>query len=520
VEVVESPETEQTSDSPAASSPASTSAPHPAVTSSPELSTPTPSNPAAGPPEPPVEAAEAPPSSGPKSRVPRARARAIPRPAPKESNPSAVPPERPSQQSLASHDSFNALEPTTDRLAAKRVDAPPAPASSPGGEKKERRPTKTELTPVFPSPVLPSTAVDLHRGDTPPLEERGTVKMSGQERDAALDAVAQPTLVSAQPPLPTASIPPRPSVPAPASVSDPDRTTAMPTADATGATTPFDSRHELTASLPMMELPRPAHRGDTPHPGAHRGDIPHPGVPSPMPPPPTPPPKNERPRRPERMRTTASALYEEDEDGPTMVAPIPASYGDIGPGDSGFLIPAPRASAPDLPRVPDDEATRLHPKRLSASIPPLGDTIPPILSMPPPSAPPLSRPSLPLPSTPPVGHARGDREAAVQAAIDAAAGLSYETRLSEERRSRTYDTAAASMLGMGMITATLASYLAAGNPAKASGYAGMVTLASIALFLMGMAPLQPKNETKFSFLALGAVMLAVSWIRLLWVALS
>lgn len=263
----------------------------------------------------------------------------------------------------------------------------------------------------------------------------------------------------------------------------PDQTAALPSiADATGSTTPYESHAELAARASSAALraagiaPRKFPQG---RPGA-----------------------------------TARALHEEDEDGPTMVAPIPPEVANHVPR---------RPGAPP----PDDEATQVHPFRLPAQ--PVTQPPPPMAAgAPPPSLPSHSQPSISIPSQrepiptapPPVVTSPHHANAAVQAAIDAAAMMSVEGKMLEDRKSRSYDTLAASSLGVGMITASLASYLAARSTEQSPSYFGIVALTTIAMFVIGLGPLQPRNETKLSFIALGGVMLGFTLLGLLIVALS
>jgi hypothetical protein len=218
---------------------------------------------------------------------------------------------------------------------------------------------------------------------------------------------------------------------------------------------------------------------------------------------------------------TAEALHEEDEDGPTMVAPIP-------PEVSGqpSQAPPPRPGPPPQ----DDEATAVHPGRLppqpvTQPPPPMHTSSP--VSVPVSSSTPISiqprdlahaAPPPILDEAPQDAPPSGRPSSAIQAAIDAAAMMPIEAKLLAERKARTYDTFAASILGVGMITSALACYLAAGVPEKTSGYFGVVALAAVAMFLVGMGPMQQRNETKVTFIALGGVMLAFTLISLLIVA--
>lgn len=223
---------------------------------------------------------------------------------------------------------------------------------------------------------------------------------------------------------------------------------------------------------------------------------------------------------------TASALFEEDEDGPTMVAPIPAEVKRAPlPARAGADgAPPPRP----IPPPHDEEQTAVHPHRLPK---PAITEPPPPLEASVPSVPPVSHPvSMPQPremvptAPPPVVNPPPQDLAPpsanrVQAAFDAASVMPLEAKMIAERKARSYDTVAASILGFGMITAALASYLASGVPEKTAGYFGVVALTAVAMFLVGMGPIQKRNETKITFIALGAVMLAFTLIRLLFVAI-
>ncbi len=209
---------------------------------------------------------------------------------------------------------------------------------------------------------------------------------------------------------------------------------------------------------------------------------------------------------------TAETLHEEDEDGPTMVAPIPAE---------AAQSPPPRPGPPPT----DEEATQVHPGRLPQ--PPV--TQPPPQMHPAPVAMPPMSPShaaIPavrgvIPSAPSgMTHLSGDHQvSAVQTAIDAAAMMSLEAQMLDDHRSRAYDTFAASLLGGGMFTSALSCYLATRFVDKSASFFSVVALTTIAMFVIGVAPLQKRSETAFVFLAIGGVALAFTLIWLLAIAL-
>jgi len=201
---------------------------------------------------------------------------------------------------------------------------------------------------------------------------------------------------------------------------------------------------------------------------------------------------------------TAAALFEEDEDGPTMVARLPVR--------------------------PDEEATQVQPGAIATTQPTPASFAAPVAAAPAPAAGPIAQPEPPRPmmqsspAPPPplaamMGMSYAEREAAVTAALEAATGSA--TKIGEKRE-RFVDAAVATVLGVGMVVGALSSYMSVDAQAvssnKAPSYAALTVLVTITLFLAGVAPLQRRGEVRLTLIGLSAVMLMFTFVRLIWIA--
>jgi non-specific serine/threonine protein kinase len=188
---------------------------------------------------------------------------------------------------------------------------------------------------------------------------------------------------------------------------------------------------------------------------------------------------------------TATALHEEDEDGPTIV-----NY--------------PAAAV-------DDEATAVHPSR--------GPFLAPIAPAPgaPPPRPLATTAELP-PSANPFAAVGNQREAAVLAALAAATEAPTETERDPQREQQLV-VASAVLLGVGMVLGALGAYLtasaiAAGRSSAGASLAGANVTCCISLFAAGFATLQPKENARVALSVGAAVMQVVCFIWMLVAAFS
>ena len=212
--------------------------------------------------------------------------------------------------------------------------------------------------------------------------------------------------------------------------------------------------------------------------------------------------------RPMPPAATAAALHEEDEDGPTMVV-------------TGY---------PGYPKgAVDDEATQVqqqHPLATTLGLDEVG--VPDPAAAGPIASPPLQQ-ALPQTSPVPGGVmaevAFAQREAAMDAALQAALGTPEDIEAREVKRTEQIEMALVGMLGAGLFFGTLAAYLssasiAEGSPARGASYGVLTVVCSLSLFAGGVAPLQRKTQYKQVLLAVGSLLLVFVLVRLLVIAVS